>query len=125
MCTPSCTYIYQPWSTRLCHAQVVPLPLTLLDSCWKVVLEIRGVKSDKNRVPVRLTFCCKFTSDDSILEVEQDHRFVKRYERLRVVSAGSEPYRARCVEVESGGGGCGCNARVLDVQSFGNILWIP
>lgn len=59
--------------------QVVPMPETLLDSCWKVVLEIRGVKSDKNRVPVRLTFCCKFSSDDNILEVEQNHQFVKRY----------------------------------------------
>lgn len=57
----------------------MPLPETLLDSCWKVVLEIRGVKSDNNRVPVRLTFCCKFAADDNILEVEQDHRFVKRW----------------------------------------------
>lgn len=57
---------------------MVPFPETLLDSCWKVVLEIRGVKSDKNRIPVRLVFCCKFASDDLILEVEGDHRFVKR-----------------------------------------------
>eukprot|EP00752_Nemacystus_decipiens_P007428 g6640.t1 len=58
--------------------RVVPFPETLLDSCWKVVLEIRGVKSDKNRIPVRLVFCCKFAEDDFILEVEGDHRFVKR-----------------------------------------------
>lgn len=57
---------------------MVPFPETLLDSCWKVVLEIRGVKSDKNRIPVRLVFCCKFSADDNILEVEGDHRFVKR-----------------------------------------------
>lgn len=61
------------------HRQVVPLPETLLDSCWKVVLEIRGVKSNKNRVPIRLTFCCKFSTEDYILEVEPNHRFVKRY----------------------------------------------
>lgn len=59
--------------------QVVPLPETLLDSCWKVVLELRGVKSNKNRVPIRLTFSCKFSADDNILEVEPNHRFVKRY----------------------------------------------
>lgn len=58
--------------------QVVPYPETLLDSCWKVVTELRGVKSDKNRIPVRLVFCCKFAADDMILEVEGDHRFVKR-----------------------------------------------
>lgn len=60
------------------YTKVVPFPETLLDSCWKVVLEIRGVKSDKNRVPVRLVFCCKFAAEDFILEVEKDHRFVKR-----------------------------------------------
>lgn len=60
------------------HLQAVPLPRTLLDSCWKVVLDIRGTKSEKNRVPVRLTFCTKFSSDDNILEVEKNHRFVKR-----------------------------------------------
>lgn len=59
--------------------QVVPLPETLLDSYWKVVLELRGVKSSKNRVPIRLTFSCKFSAEDNILEVEPNHRFVKRY----------------------------------------------
>lgn len=63
-------------------AKTVPLPETLLDSCWKVILELRGVKSDKNRVPIRLTFCCKFAADDYILEVEPNHRFVKRCVRL-------------------------------------------
>lgn len=42
-------------------------------------MDLRGVKSDKNRVPVRLVFCCKFAEDDFILEVESDNRFVKRY----------------------------------------------
>ncbi|CAM9406197.1 unnamed protein product [Ectocarpus sp. 6 AP-2014] len=58
--------------------RVVPFPETLLDSCWKIVMDLRGVKSDKNRVPVRLVFCCKFAEDDFILEVESDNRFVKR-----------------------------------------------
>eukprot|EP00903_Cladosiphon_okamuranus_P008262 g7952.t1 len=58
--------------------RAVPFPETLLDSCWKVVLDLRGVKSDKNRIPVRLIFCCKFLADDFILEVEGDNRFVKR-----------------------------------------------
>lgn len=58
--------------------QAEPLPRTLLDSCWRVVMEIRGVKDAKNRVPVRLTFCTKFSSDDNILLVEQGHRFIKR-----------------------------------------------
>ncbi|CAM9503025.1 unnamed protein product, partial [Discosporangium mesarthrocarpum] len=58
--------------------QVSPYPLTLLNSSWKIVMEIRGKKSDKNRVAFRLTFSCRFREEDNILDVEANHRFIKR-----------------------------------------------
>lgn len=76
-------------------------------------MEIRGVKDAKNRVPVRLTFCTKFSSDDNILLVEQGHRFIKRYVEAVIklmpslIWSHSEPnltgwYDARYIETNCG-----------------------
>ncbi|CAM9604029.1 unnamed protein product, partial [Choristocarpus tenellus] len=57
----------------------VPIyPRTLLNSSWKIITEIRGRKSEKNRIPVQLTFKCRFLEGKNVVEVEQGHSFIKR-----------------------------------------------